>query len=180
MILLVDLCYKKDSLSKEEFVKPIANIVKKSGFGVEIKHFLEVKKIKVEKVILCGVALKDNYFLEKEKSFEWIKNFDKPILGICAGMQIIAKIFSSKIVKKREIEMGIVKVIKEDALFKNKKEFQAYMLHNYSVVPSKNFEILARSKKCVQAIKHKFKPFYGILFHPEVRNEWVVERFLKL
>ena len=63
---------------------------------------------------------------------------------------------------------------------KRKKEFEAYELHNYSVKPSKDFEILAKSKKCVQAIKHKSKPIYGILFHPEVRNKWIIKRFLKL
>jgi len=31
-----------------------------------------------------------------------------------------------------------------------------------------------------QAIKHLRKPLYGVLFHPEVRNPGILERFLKL
>jgi len=32
MILLVDLCIEKDSLSKYEFVHPIADTIERSGF----------------------------------------------------------------------------------------------------------------------------------------------------
>lgn len=39
---------------------------------------------------------------------------------------------------------------------------------------------LAVSDRCVQAIRHRSLPLYGLLFHPEVRNEWIIERFLRL
>jgi len=39
--------------------------------------------------------------------------------------------------------------------------------------------VLAESAKCVHAIKHKLKDVYGVLFHPEVRNKEVVERFIR-
>ena len=29
-------------------------------------------------------------------------------------------------------------------------------------------------------VKHKDKKFFGVLFHPEVRNESVIENFLKI
>jgi GMP synthase (glutamine-hydrolysing) len=39
---------------------------------------------------------------------------------------------------------------------------------------------VAQSKSCVQAIRHYELPRYGVLFHPEVRNEQVVRNFLAL
>jgi anthranilate/para-aminobenzoate synthase component II len=39
------------------------------------------------------------------------------------------------------------------------------------------FDIFSKTKY-VQAIKHKTKPFYGVLFHPEVRNKGLIEKFL--
>ena len=42
-----------------------------------------------------------------------------------------------------------------------------------------NFNILAETNS-IQAIKHKEKPFYGIMFHPEVRNEEIVKNFISL
>jgi GMP synthase-like glutamine amidotransferase len=58
--------------------------------------------------------------------------------------------------------------------------FKAYELHNYSAESSPDFDVLAESKKCVQAIKHKKKAVYGVLFHPEVRNKEILERFILL
>ncbi|HII85303.1 TPA: hypothetical protein HA273_01700 [Candidatus Bathyarchaeota archaeon] len=52
-------------------------------------------------------------------------------------------------------------------------------MHNYSLESPKDFEVLATSEKCVQAIKHKSKNIYGVLFHPEVRNQEIIRRFVQ-
>jgi GMP synthase-like glutamine amidotransferase len=67
--------------------------------------------------------------------------------------------------------------VKENILFSLR--FKVYSLHNYAIKPSDEFEVLAESSKCVQAIKHKQKDIYGVLFHPEVRNKEVVQRFIR-
>ncbi|MEK6916511.1 MAG: hypothetical protein AABW92_02090, partial [Nanoarchaeota archaeon] len=55
---------------------------------------------------------------------------------------------------------------------------EAYSLHGNGLENLDQFDILAESAKSVQAIKHKKKEFYGIMFHPEVRNEKIVRNFL--
>ncbi len=182
MILIIDMSYKKDSLSLYEFVKPIANIVRATD-DFAIKHFSEINENDIgssEKVILCGTALKDNNFLCALEKFEWIRQFENPVLGICAGMEVIAKVLGCDIVRRSEIGMTKIRIVKQDVLLSGRKEFDAYELHNLSVVPTKDFEILAESNICIQTIKHKRKPIYGIMFHPEVRNEWVVKNFINL
>ena len=160
MILVVNMC--KEKLSYDEFVKPITNLLK----DYEVKHFSEVKKVKHDKVILTGCPLQDKDCWNGD--FSWLKEYEGKILGICAGMQVLGSVFGSKLKKCREI--GMIKI---------NEEFEAYTLHNYCIEPSKEFEILYKSKKCVHGIKHKEREFYGVLFHPEVRNLEIIEEFVK-
>jgi len=181
MILIVDLCYKKDSLGKNEFVDPVVDIVSHKKYI--LKHFLELREediSKADKIILCGTALKDNEFIKLIKKFSWIKGTNKEILGICTGMEVICLIFGGKLKKKREIGMTDIFVKRNDPILKNIKEFSAYELHDYSIDKIDQFLILAESNNSIQAIKHKEKKIYGVMFHPEVRNKEIISNFLEL
>jgi GMP synthase-like glutamine amidotransferase len=180
MILIVDMNWKKDSLAFSEFVLPIVSVVEPLE-ECKIKHFLEVEPSKLSgysKVVLSGTALKDQATLKQIDKFRWIKNFNKPLLGICAGMQTISLVFDEPLTPCLQIGMTDISTHKENALFQG--TFKAYTLHNYSVAPSQTFEALAESTKCIQAIKHKQKEVYGVLFHPEVRNQEILKRFIQL
>ena len=175
MILIVDMNYK-GSLGFCEFVLPLCNIVKPLEY--EVKHYLEVRDVKTyEKIILSGTPLKDFEYLENINRFEWIRACDITILGICAGMQVIGLIFKSSLDSHQEIGMTEIVTISENLLFSS--TFRAFELHNYGINSSEDFEILAKSKKCIQSIKHKRKEIYGVLFHPEVRNKNIVNRFVR-
>jgi GMP synthase-like glutamine amidotransferase len=93
-------------------------------------------------------------------------------------MQTISIVFEEPLVACLQIGMIEVSILKENLLFQT--PFKAYALHNYSVKTSQTFEALAESAKCIQAIKHKQKNIYGVLFHPEVRNQEVLKRFIEL
>ena len=74
---------------------PFERLWKSSGFICQICHYTEVKEDDLEsydKIILCGTALKDNAYLEQMEAFSWMKDMKKPILGICAGMQVISAV----------------------------------------------------------------------------------------
>ncbi len=181
MITLINLCDKEKPLLFREFVLPVAKIIEASGLKCEIKHFTEIQApIKNGSAILCGTAIRDNLFMEKADSFQWLKETRVPVLGICAGMQVLGMVFGSTLERVTEIGMKKIRVTKEDTLFSGKQAFNAYELHNFSLNPSENLETLAVSDRCVQAVKHREKPFYGVMFHPEVRNEWLIERFLEM
>jgi len=182
MILIVDMNYKQNSLGYEEFVLPIMSIVRKRS-DFEVRHFSELQQQSASgfgKVILSGTALKDHATLACIEKFEWLKTLQCPVLGVCAGMQTMALVFGSRLHKHVEIGMKEILTVKENALFSSK--FDAYTLHNFSVKPSPDFEILAESagRNLVEAIKHRDKDMYGVLFHPEVRNAEIIERFLSL
>lgn len=180
-VLIIDLCWKKSSLSFDEFVKPIANIVKGANPFV-IKHFTELSGLDIEEadcIILCGTALQDNEFAGHVDSFGWLVETEKPVLGICAGMQVLGMAFGASREKARETGMVKVTVEIENPLLPF-PEFEAYALHDYALTMVKRFQILATSGNCIQMIKHESKSIYGILFHPEVRNEDIIRNFLKL
>lgn len=184
MILLINIC--KEKLHYFEFVKPIEDIIRKNNMVCFIKKFKEVTKDdlnKAEKVIICGTGLRDNEFFQPEnvRFFSWIREFDKPILGICGGMQVLAREFGARL--KKESEIGFFK----EKFFKNflgVEEWQeVYHLHNYYVDYHNldDFESYAISDKdLVQAFKHKKREIYGTLFHPEVRQKILIVNFCML
>ena len=178
MILIVDMNHKRNSLGFYEFVMPIVSIVS-SAEKCKILHYLDVDENDIKNcngVILSGTPLKDNEFTKNVEKFEWLKECEKPVLGICAGMQIIGLVFGSTLKKCKEIGMVEMETVRKNPLFSSK--FKAYTLHNYTVEPSKEFEIIAKSDKCVQGIKHRKKEIYGLLFHPEVRNKEIIKQFI--
>jgi GMP synthase-like glutamine amidotransferase len=178
MILVIDMNSKPNSLGFYEFVSPIVAIAEAQEPCV-VKHYLEVKQedlCSCSKIILSGTALRDNVASSQPDKFQWIKDCGKPLLGICAGMQTICAVFGAQLEKCLEIGMVQVTTLKINPLFS--LSFKAYELHNYSLQPSSEFDALANSAACMQAIKHRQKPIYGVLFHPEVRNKEIIQRFI--
>jgi GMP synthase (glutamine-hydrolysing) len=178
MIIIIKT--NKESLHDLEFVKPIEKILKNNNIKFITKHYRELTKndlLKADKVIICGTSLKDNEFIKDIKYFNWIKYFKKPILGICAGMQIIGLVFNGKLKKKTEIGATEITFRRKFLGFGGKKE--VYELHNYYIDFSKlkDFEVFAKSS-IAQAVKHKEKEIYAVLFHPEVRNEEIIVNFI--
>lgn len=172
MILLISTC--KEKLHELEFVKPAEKIVGKCF----IRKYSEVSSEDLEKaskIIICGTSLKDNDYLENLNKFEWIKYFDKPILGICAGSHIIQFIFGG--IKENIKEIGEIKINFEKKFLGLGGEIKVYVLHQ-NFVNCPDFEVYGKSKKCVHAVKHRKKEIYGVLFHPEVYNSELISEFL--
>jgi len=177
-MLIIQIC--KEKLHYFEFVKPIEDVLKRNEIEFESTHYKNLTDEiiqKAEKIIISGTSLKDNEFLKDISDFSWIKKFDKSILGICGGMHILGLTLGGELKKQQEIGLTDINF---------KEEFlgiigmrQVYELHNF-YVESKTFDTFAESKNCPQAIKHKKNPFYGVLFHPEVRNKDILINFVHL
>jgi GMP synthase (glutamine-hydrolysing) len=183
MILLVDLCCKKDSLSKYEFVLPIANTLKRVNASNEVVHYTELCDELLEeseKIILCGTALMDNGYSRQIDLFSWLKSCNKPVLGICAGMQVIGSAFGGEIVPQPVIGLERIEIIRDTPLLGGTRQIDGYHLHNFGVTLPDGFDQAAGSPQRVEAFLHCQRPIYGIIFHPEVRNRWIVERFVNL
>ncbi len=186
MILIINIC--KEKLHYLEFVKPIENILKEKNIEYKTIYYRKIsdKELfskKLKKIIICGTSLKDSEYLKNLEYFKWIKfpKINKPILGICGGMQIISLIFGGTLIENKEIGQIKIKFYKEFFNFKPSL-VEVYLLHNYAVLPNKDFETFAISQEfeIPQTIKHKTKEIYGVLFHPEVRNKEMILSFVNL
>lgn len=183
MILLLDLCYEKDSLSQYEFVYSIADGLKRSGAKFEILHFKETDEKNLEKynkVILCGTALKDNFYTKRIDQFSWLKTIDRPVLGICAGMQVISCVFGGRIIPQMAIGLETLEIIAPTPLLGEPRQIEGYHLHGYGVTMPEGFLLIAGTPEAIEAFKHRDKSIYGIIFHPEVRNRWILDSFLAI
>jgi|TARA_Y100000310_G_scaffold288745_1_gene314669 GMP synthase (glutamine-hydrolysing) len=162
MILIINIC--KEKLHELEFVKPIEDVLSKNKIKFKTHHYSKIlkKDLLVDKIIICGTSLKDNNFLENLKYFKWLKNFDKPVLGICGGSHIIGLILGNKLKNKKEIGLKEINVKKEFLGIKGKRK--VYHLHKFYSLP--------------EIFNHQ--NFYATLFHPEVRNKEMIRNFCNL
>lgn len=161
MILLINIC--KERLHYYEFVRPLEKILERNKVKYITRNYSKLKKAdinKANKIIICGTSLKDNDFLKKD--FPWIKKFNKPIFGICGGSHIIGKELGYKKTIKKEI--GLKKINLKKKFLGHKGVLQVYHLHQYSYIP----EVFNKDNH------------YATLFHPEVRNEEMIENFFKI
>jgi len=171
-VLIISVC--KDKLSELEFVKPVKEILGKNWRIIKYKE-LEEKDIENSKAaVICGTALKDWEYIENIDKFSWIKNYKKPLLGICAGAQIIGKLFGLNLIKKTMIGKFKMKV-EEDCEIIKKGYYFVYCLFSAYVEPNKEFKAYAFSKNIpLILIKNNF---YLLMFHPEVLNKDILKNF---
>lgn len=174
--LIIDLCYEENSLHFKEFVQPVIDIVQKDFEVIYFKKLNEINLNDFNKIILCGVALKDFEYNNHLKLFEVLKEFKGDVLGICAGAQIIGQLFGAKLKQGQEIGLIDLQVLKEDKIFDGVDLSEVYCLHNSCLENLDAFEILAKSKNFAQVFKKE--RFYGVVFHPEVRNKKLIYNFI--
>lgn len=145
-----------------------ASIVSYKEDILKLSYINEVKGI-----ILSGgpssANSKDAFKLDKQ-----IFSLNIPILGVCYGMQILAKELGGKVSENTNKEFGNTELSfnTDSLLFKGVTQNNVFMSHNDSVtILPDGFEVIA-SSKCnqIEAMQNVSKNIYCLQFHPEVRN----------
>ncbi len=143
-------------------------------------HFLKKKEINLFDLFIFhggkqSANSKSKAILYEYKFLNYIIKQNKPIIGICLGAQLIAKIYGSKISKSKNklFECGYKKNIKEsNKVFKNNLSFLQF--HTEGISYNKNMEILSKGIMYeVDSFKIKGKKIYGFQFHPEVTSNTI-------
>ena len=170
-----------------QYTQLIARTVREANVYCEIMPFN--KSIQYDNslkgVILSGSPFSVNDDLAGTVSVKEISE-RVPVLGICYGAQLTAKIYGGLVEKsdKREYGRAILKVEKEDQLFNSvPTASQVWMSHSDTVTKlPEGFELLARTESIpIAAFKKNngAQPLYGIQFHPEVFHSTEGKKIIK-
>lgn len=119
-------------------------------------------------------------------TYDFLKQTDVPVLGICFGHQLLGMLHGAKIFKGEAVRSETKILIKEqDELFQGfNKNVTMTEDHTEGISLPENFILLASSEKYkVEAMKHAAKKMFGVQFHPEVSGEngaALIKNFCKL
>lgn len=108
-----------------------------------------------------------------ERLGEVVRGYDGPVLGICAGMQLLSRFAGGTIRHSPggpEMGFSTVEVVEHDGLLRGvSARFDVYQHHSDEIdeLPE-GFRVLARSAACaIQAIAEPSRRWWGTQFHPE-------------
>ena len=163
-----------------QVTKLIARRIREFGVFSQIVPFNKVTKKLLDNNSVKGIIFsggpKSVHEKNSPKIDDYIYELEIPILGICYGLQLIAKQFGGEIIPSKDREFGKTKIkltkkspLLENVLFPN-KPVQVWMSHSdkISIIPD-SFEKIASSDNCEFAvIQNQKKKLYGVQFHPEV------------
>ena len=163
-----------------QVTKLIARRVRELGIYSEIITPKALSRIKNYQNVK-GFILSGGPSTVTKKKFQSIPkkllNKNIPILGICYGLQLIAKIFGGKIKssnKKREFGRAYLLKKRSSLLTKNfiTSKTSVWMSHEDAVVKlPKKFKIIASTKESnLTIIENSKNKIYGVQFHPEVTH----------
>jgi GMP synthase (glutamine-hydrolysing) len=160
-----------------QFTQLIARAVREANVFCEIIPYHQTFQFEpgLKGIILSGSPFSVNE--EKAPSVPVAVFIEKvPVLGVCYGAQLTAKLFGGRVDKSNKREYGRAKLHLQqtDILFTDVAEqSQVWMSHSDSITQlPEGFELLATTESIpVAGFRKKDSnahPLYGIQFHPEV------------
>lgn len=171
-----------------QYTQLIARVVREANVYCEIVPFhKEIEySAQLKGIILSGSPFSVNE--EKAPMVDVKAMADKlPVLGVCYGAQLTAKIFGGNVAKsdKREYGRANFQVSQTDTLLENlPSNSQVWMSHSDTIKQlPEGFELLGTTESIpVAAFKSAntaANPIYGLQFHPEVYHSAEGKNILK-
>ena len=171
-----------------QYTQLIARAVREANVYCEIIPYLKPFSIdpSLKGVILSGSPFSVNDAAAPVVDVAAIAK-DIPVLGLCYGAQLTAKLYGGQVNKsnKREYGRAKLRIKKEGDLFADIADLsQIWMSHSDSISElPEGFEITATTDSIPVAAfcykTHDSRPVYGLQFHPEVYHSTEGKKILK-
>jgi GMP synthase (glutamine-hydrolysing) len=162
-----------------QYTQLIARRVREAGVYCEILPFnVRLEEIECRKprgLILSGGPSSVYDHNAPHPRPELLEAFDRPLLGICYGLQLIAHNLGGNVQPSRSREYGYARLTIVDgssALFAGlPTELDVWMSHGDHVTALPDgFRITAKTADAVNAFENAARKIYGVQFHPEVAH----------
>lgn len=173
------------------FLNQIQSSLEDLGYTSEIVEIENVKNEDWQRfsgIVISGAPILLTK-VDQEKYldiFEFIKNINIPVLGICFGHQIIGLLYNAEISTIDMVNKRLpIEIVKPDILFSGAKNHALLKEeHSECITLPEDFDLLAQSDTCHnEAMKHKEKNIFGVQFHPEMsgaNGRVILQNFLEL
>ncbi len=174
-----------------QYTQLIARRIRELKVYSEVYPFNKINKKLLSKIKPAGIILSGGpkSVLDKNSPFlsRIILDLNKPILGLCYGLQLLSKFFGGTVRKSLNREYGYsrIKIIAHSKIlpnqWKKKNAINVWMSHGDHVekIP-KDFVVIAYSNnKIISFIENREKKIYGLQFHPEVQHTQNGKELLK-
>lgn len=167
-----------------QYTQLLAKRIRDIGAYSEVVQFDDkISLDNVKGIILSGGP--DSVYEEDSPTLpENILESKLPILGICYGMQLLARKFGGKVETRKIGEFGktTIKITDHSKLFENTdKEFNVWMSHKDVVIEAPNgFKVTSKTNNgIIASFENEEKKIYALQFHPEVKHTTFGETILK-
>ena len=188
MILIINNYTDNVHLGDLDMAEMGRKVEKISGIPYVVKRYYEVNAQyltdhpEIKAVISGGCNSKwdDLYFDIFEGEFEIFREAKIPVLGICAGHQLMAMAYDAGVRRadfgKEERFFQDIEIVKDSILTQGlQKPLHTFLFHQcYVTELPEGFELLMSTKKArIQAMKKIDEHKYGVQFHPELDHQAV-------
>jgi GMP synthase-like glutamine amidotransferase len=145
----------------------------------------------VRRIILTGVPLDVDYSLAQartqrlvNRAFGWLRECQRPVMGICYGHQILAHVLGGRVSSLAETVLDArypLVLIAAAGIFSGVEELKVFAEHRdyVSVVP-RGFTVLSRKNGIPYIMYDSEREMYGVQFVPEqsdAQTQEILKRF---
>tara|TARA_B100000035_G_scaffold307647_1_gene311227 strand:+ start:11118 stop:12665 length:1548 start_codon:yes stop_codon:yes gene_type:complete len=172
-----------------QYTQLIARRIRELGIFSLVKPYNitinEINELNPKGIVLSGGPNSVN-FSKTLRPRKEVFNLNIPILGICYGMQLIAKEFGGTVIKSSKKEFGhsYFKLSNKVKLFNQcaykDKQHSVWMSHSdkVNVLPKGFITIGSSTNSKIAAIQNSKLNIFGLQFHPEVTHTTIGKKIL--